>query len=67
MKVIKEPSAQPSHVLRIDSKYVNNPELSDVTFRLVNFSFKHKYMLKCKRYFYFDLTELKAKYFMHIK
>lgn len=33
MKIIKEPTAQPSHGLRIDSKFVNNSELSDVTFR----------------------------------
>jgi ankyrin repeat and BTB/POZ domain-containing protein 2 len=33
IKVIKEPVLLPSNGSRIDPKFVNNPELSDVTFR----------------------------------
>lgn len=34
IKPIKEPVLQPINGSRIDPKFVNNPELSDVTFRL---------------------------------
>ncbi|XP_065359597.1 ankyrin repeat and BTB/POZ domain-containing protein 2 isoform X2 [Calliphora vicina] len=34
IKVIKEPVSQPVNSSRIDPKFVNNPELSDVTFRV---------------------------------
>lgn len=33
IKSIKEPVLQPGNGSRIDPKFVNNPELSDVTFR----------------------------------
>lgn len=33
IKSIKEPVMQPGNGSRIDPKFVNNPELSDVTFR----------------------------------
>lgn len=35
IKVIEEPVLQPANGSRIDPKFVNNPELSDVMFRYV--------------------------------
>uniref|UniRef100_A0A182WED2 BTB domain-containing protein n=1 Tax=Anopheles minimus TaxID=112268 RepID=A0A182WED2_9DIPT len=46
IKPIKEPVLQPSNGSRIDPKFVNNPELSDVTFRVENRIFYgHKIVL----------------------
>ncbi|XP_058457943.1 uncharacterized protein LOC131434802 isoform X1 [Malaya genurostris] len=46
IKQIKEPVLQPSNGSRIDPKFVNNPELSDVTFRVENRIFYgHKIVL----------------------
>ncbi|XP_065079465.1 uncharacterized protein LOC135702370 isoform X4 [Ochlerotatus camptorhynchus] len=46
IKAIKEPVLLPSNGSRIDPKFVNNPELSDVTFRVENRIFYgHKIVL----------------------